>query len=97
MNIETFRATAEKEGYVFEEPKKLEAGLENAEHAHHFDAAVMVLDGEITIGVGGENTTYQPGDVCHMASGTEHTELAGPDGVTLLVGKRLTRRDAVST
>ena len=88
MKTETFCETAEKEGYKIEEPKSLSPNTQNAEHSHPFDATVMVIEGEITIGREGNSTTYGPGDSCTMAAETPHTEQVGPEGVTLLVGRR---------
>jgi len=88
MNTEAFQEAAEKEGYTLDDPNSLSPNKHNTEHTHPFDAMVMVLEGEITIGCGGESTTYGPGDSCSMAAETPHTETVGANGVTLLVARR---------
>jgi quercetin dioxygenase-like cupin family protein len=60
----------------------------NPEHAHEFDARVMVLAGEITITRDGEATTFRPGDSCMVPAGCRHIEQVGPEGVAYLAGYR---------
>ena len=60
----------------------------NPEHAHEFDARVMVLAGEITITRGGAATTFRPGDTCSVPRGELHGEQAGPQGVAYIAGRR---------
>ena len=88
MNTDAFQKAAEAEGYKIDEPNSLSPNKHNAEHTHPFDAMVIVLEGEITIGCAGADTTYGPGDSCTMAAETPHTETVGSEGVTLLVARR---------
>ena len=88
MDTDSFRRTAEGEGFTVGEPLTRAANESNAEHAHHFDARLLVLDGAITIGIDGRETTYAPGATFEVAAGTMHTEAVGAEGVTLLVGRR---------
>lgn len=88
MNTESFKESALKEGYEVGEPSELKAGREVPEHTHPFDAKLMVLEGEITIGIDGVKTTYTPSDIFAVSSETAHTESVGPNGVKLLVGRR---------
>jgi len=88
MNTQSFCDLAEKEGFSVGEEISRPAGSENADHAHHFDARLLVLAGDITIGIDGTATTYQTGEVFEVAAGTMHTEKVGANGVTLLVGRR---------
>jgi quercetin dioxygenase-like cupin family protein len=64
------------------------AGMTNPEHAHDFDARVMVIGGEITITRGGKAETFRPGDSCVVTAGERHAEAAGPQGVAYVAGRR---------
>ena len=66
----------------------MEANKFNPEHAHEFDACVMVIEGEMTITRNGKPEMFRVGDVCQMAAATPHTELSGPGGARYLAGRR---------
>jgi quercetin dioxygenase-like cupin family protein len=57
-------------------------------HDHPFEAFALIVDGEITLEVGGQPTTYRPGDTFRLAAGTPHRESAGPAGVRYLSGRK---------
>lgn len=87
MTESEFEVALRRDGY---EPRRSEmaASQFNQEHAHGFDARVMVLEGEITITRGGESRTFRPGESCEVPAGERHTEQAGPEGVRYLAGRR---------
>ena len=58
------------------------------DHAHDFDARVMVLGGEISIVRDGMTETFRTGDTCSVPAGCVHAEHVGPEGVAYLVGRR---------
>lgn len=58
------------------------------EHTHPFEVKALVTQGDITLGVRGQLTTYQVGDIFTLTSGCEHTELYGESGVTYVVGRK---------
>lgn len=60
----------------------------NEPHAHDFDIRALVLEGEITLIVDGQSTSYGAGEVFEMAGGCEHAERVGPRGVSTLAGRR---------
>lgn len=57
-------------------------------HTHPFEARALILTGQIRIVCGDEGTTYQAGEVFHLARETEHEESYGPEGVSYLVGRK---------
>jgi quercetin dioxygenase-like cupin family protein len=59
-----------------------------AEHAHAFDVRALVLNGEITLTVEGEEYAYREGDIFVLPAGHRHAEAVGPAGVDYLVGRR---------
>ena len=72
----------------------MEANAVNPEHAHEFDARLLVLEGEITIACEDEERTYRTGDTFAMAAGRRHAEHSGPEGVRYLAGRRYHQRAA---
>ena len=87
MDRIAFEAELRREGYqVFN--GGLKPDHTGADHAHDFDARVMVLGGEITITRDGKAETFRPGDTCMVPAGTMHAEHVGPEGVAYLAGRR---------
>ena len=87
MDTQSFEAELKREGYetgTGENP----ANKINPEHSHPYDVKAMVLKGEITLNCGGGATTYKPGQVFTMARNTPHFEAYGPQGTTILFGRR---------
>jgi hypothetical protein len=68
MNQSEFEADLRRQGYqVFY--GGLQAGIVNPDHAHDWDARVMVIGGEITLTRGGKAETFRVGDSCAVAAG----------------------------
>jgi quercetin dioxygenase-like cupin family protein len=88
MNQADFEKRLKAEGYADMVHRTMEADQFNPEHAHEFDACVMVVDGEMTIARNGKPEIFRAGDICTMAAGTPHTEKCGPAGVRYLAGRR---------
>ena len=87
MNQSEFEAELQREGYqVFY--GGLQAGMVNSDHAHDWDARVMVIGGEITVTRGGKAETFRPGDSCAVPAGEMHAERVGAQGVAYIVGRR---------
>jgi quercetin dioxygenase-like cupin family protein len=88
MNRADFEKKLAAEGYAEMVDRQMEAEHFNAEHAHEFDACVLVVDGEMTIARDGKPEIFRAGDMCTMAAGTVHTEKCGPAGAHYLAGRR---------
>ena len=88
MNQADFEKKLQAEGYADMVDRQMEADQFNPEHAHEFDACVLVVDGEMTITRNGKPETLRAGDLCIMAAGTPHTEKCGPAGAHYLAGRR---------
>ena len=87
MNQIAFEAELQREGYqVFY--GGLQAGMVNPDHAHEWDARVMVIGGEITVTRGAKAETFRAGDSCAVPAGEVHAERVGPQGVAYIVGRR---------
>jgi quercetin dioxygenase-like cupin family protein len=87
MDRTAFEAELNREGYEIVTntmaPNKL-----NDEHAHSFDAYLLVTAGQMTIAANGERHTYQTGETFRMPAGCRHSETAGPEGATYIAGRR---------
>jgi quercetin dioxygenase-like cupin family protein len=88
MNQADFEKKLKAEGYGEMVDRTMEANHFNPEHAHEFDACVLLVDGEMTIARNGKPETFRAGDTCTLAAGTLHTEQCGPAGAHYLAGRR---------
>ena len=88
MNIENFKKSLADLDYCEAEHKTYEPGMENEMHTHDFSANLFVLEGEFTLITEEETVTHLPGDSCKLDAGVLHSERAGPEGTTFLVGKK---------
>src|SRR5215469_9560027 len=87
MKESDFEADLRREGYqIFY--GGLQAGTVNPDHAHDWDARVMVIGGEITLARDGKAETFRAGDCCAVAAGEIHSEHVGPQGVAYIAGRR---------
>jgi len=65
----------------------------NADHAHSFDARVLVVEGAMT--VDREDTgsrTFLPGEHFELPAGCRHSETAGESGAAYVAGRRAPNR-----
>jgi quercetin dioxygenase-like cupin family protein len=91
MNQTEFEAALRRDGYqIFY--GGLKAGEVNSEHAHDWDARVMVIGGEITIIRAGKAEAFRVGDSCTVSAGELHAEHVGPQGVAYIAGRRAAAR-----
>ena len=88
MNRSDFEASVHAEGYLDLVDRRMEANAVNPEHAHEFDARVLVLEGEMTIRCGGAERTWHSGEAFAITAGRRHAEHAGAEGVRYLAGRR---------
>jgi quercetin dioxygenase-like cupin family protein len=88
MNRVEFEGELQAQGYREIVDRRMPANETNPEHAHEFDARLLVIEGEMTIISEGEERTYRAGDTFAMTAGCRHTERSGADGVRYLAGRR---------
>lgn len=58
------------------------------EHTHPTETAHIVLDGQMTLTMGGGMRTYHAGERCDVPAGAEHCARMGPKGCRYLIGER---------
>jgi len=87
MDRAAFEAELQREGRqvvtVTMQPNQV-----NPEHAHDFEARLMVVAGEMTVDWGDERRTFGEGDSFAMQLGRRHSEIAGPAGAIYIAGRR---------
>ena len=88
MDRATFETELRAQGYGEVVDRQMEAAVVNPEHAHEFDARLLVLEGAMTIAAEGSERTYRAGDTFTMAAGCRHSEHSGPEGARYLAGRR---------
>lgn len=59
-----------------------------AEHTHPAETAHIILEGELTLIMGGKSTTYGIGERCDVPAGAEHAARTGPTGCRYLIGEK---------
>ncbi|HUB43849.1 MAG TPA: cupin domain-containing protein [Acetobacteraceae bacterium] len=86
MDRTAFEAELQREGReivsVTMQPNQVKA-----DHAHDFDARLMVVAGEMTVDFGDRRETYATGDTFAVPLGHRHAEHAGPAGATYIAGR----------
>lgn len=59
-----------------------------ADHTHGGLTAHIILDGEMTLHIGGQSHTYRAGERCDVPAGSVHSAQMGPNGCKYLVGEK---------
>ena len=88
MERTTFEAELREQGYLEIVDRRMEADALNPEHAHEFDARLLILEGAMTVTAEGAARTYHTGDTFEMSAGCRHSERSGPGGARYLAGRR---------
>ncbi len=84
--IDDFKAELDRRGYPHA-VKSWDAGYQMDEHSHDFAVEGLILSGSFTITTDEGTKTFSEGDRFSMVADCPHSEEAGPDGVTFLVGR----------
>jgi quercetin dioxygenase-like cupin family protein len=88
MDRTVFETELREQGYAEVADRRMEPDALNPEHAHEFDARLLVLEGAMTITAEGAEHIYRAGDTFTMSAGCRHSERSGPDGARYLAGRR---------
>jgi len=59
-----------------------------SDHAHPVETAHIILEGEMTVTMHGQSTTYRAGDRCDVPAGITHAARMGPAGCRYLIGEK---------
>ena len=88
MDRTTFETWLKAGGYGEAMHRRMEAGQTAPDHAHPFDARLLVLEGEFVLEHNGNTRRYGPGEAFEVPANEPHGESFGPEGATYLVGRR---------
>jgi quercetin dioxygenase-like cupin family protein len=88
MDRIAFETELREQGYAEVVDRRMATNALNPEHAHEFDARLLVLEGAMTIIAEGAEHTYRAGDTFTMSADCRHNERSGPDGARYLAGRR---------
>jgi quercetin dioxygenase-like cupin family protein len=88
MERSEFESALARGGYAPGLERQMAPNTVKPEHAHEFDARLLMLDGEMTITCDGSARTYRAGDTFEMAAGRRHAESCGAAGARYLAGLR---------
>lgn len=58
------------------------------DHAHDYDVWGLIIEGEFRITMNGEARSYREGDEFQLDADCPHSESAGEEGVSLVIGRR---------
>ena len=88
ISVETYRENLLREGYqrvyLWRDPP----GAVQAPHFHTCDTVNLVIDGELSLTIGGQTRQLGWGERADLAAGTMHVAKAGPQGCVFLIGER---------
>ncbi|MDP6689761.1 MAG: cupin domain-containing protein [Alphaproteobacteria bacterium] len=88
MDKAEFRAHLKDNGYEDMGEKEMAANHVEPTHTHDFDAAILVLSGEISAVMEDRTVTCRAGDTFSLDANTPHEERIGGEGVRFLAGRR---------
>lgn len=88
MDKAGFEDGLRRDGYAETVARAFRVDHDRTEHAHDYDVRAMVVEGEITLDIGGVSRTCRSGDVFEVARGVRHSEIVGPSGVSFVAGRR---------
>jgi quercetin dioxygenase-like cupin family protein len=87
MNTEAFREALLKDGFTVL-ARSVEPNSSLEEHNHAWEVKAMITSGSFYVRTEAEQKTYAEGEVFTLTANEPHTEGAGEDGASLLIGRR---------
>jgi quercetin dioxygenase-like cupin family protein len=88
MNEEELISKMKREGYDEVYIWNAKPKEDDPNHTHLFDAVLIILSGEIEIGMDGEKRILRKGDTITIPQLKNHSGLAGPDGCRYIVAEK---------
>jgi mannose-6-phosphate isomerase-like protein (cupin superfamily) len=58
------------------------------DHTHAGETAHIILEGEMTLTMGGRSSTYRAAERCDVPAGAVHAAKIGPAGCRYLIGEK---------
>jgi quercetin dioxygenase-like cupin family protein len=88
ISVESYREQLRQEGFERVYLWRDRPGATQAPHFHTSDTVQIVIDGEMTLNLGGQSRVLGWGERAFVAAGAMHASKAGPQGCIFLVGER---------
>ncbi len=90
-----FEAQLKADGYQEIEHQELAPRPGKGRHRHLFAIRGLVKSGAFTVAQSGEPVVYGAGQVFAVDHGELHDEWVGPDGASVIIGRRFSEREAL--
>lgn len=88
MTETEFRSHLAAAGYGEPATTEYEPNADGEFHTHDFSAMLLVTGGEFRLVLEDKTEVLTEGDHCEVLAGTVHCERSGPDGASLLAGRK---------
>jgi quercetin dioxygenase-like cupin family protein len=88
MDEKQLARTLEQEGFRHTYVWQDAPSASYADHTHGTETAHVILNGEMTVTMGGKSHVYRAGERCDVPPGAVHAARMGPTGCRYLVGER---------
>lgn len=88
MTTDDFRAALAADGFQEAVLREVEPDCAVALHEHPWEVRALVVEGCMSLIVDGVVTSYPKGQVFTLPHAYPHEEFAGPEGATLLAGRK---------
>jgi quercetin dioxygenase-like cupin family protein len=88
LDLRALESGLQREGFERTYVWQDEPNAYYGEHTHECETALIILGGQMTLGLGGSMRTYSPGERCDVPAGAQHWARMGPAGCRYLIGER---------
>lgn len=93
MTEQEFEDQLRADGYLDIERQELASRPGKDKHRHVFAIRGLVISGSFIVAQMNEAVTYGPGEIFSVEHGALHDEWIGPEGATVIVGRKHTRNE----
>jgi quercetin dioxygenase-like cupin family protein len=88
MNIDQLTKQLRAEGFGHTYVWQDRPHASYSDHNHATETAHIILEGEMTLTMGGRSTTYRAGERCDVPGGAVHAAKMGAAGCRYLIGEK---------
>jgi len=88
MNVAQLEEQLHAEGFRHTSVWQDGAHAHYSDHTHAAETAHIILDGEMSLTMGAQTTTYRAGERCDVPAGAVHSARMGPAGCRYLIGEK---------
>jgi quercetin dioxygenase-like cupin family protein len=88
MERAAFEAALVRDGFSETVERSLSPGEATPDHAHPFDARLLIMSGDLVLEQDGARQAFPAGAVFEVARDARHAEIAGSEGASYVAGRR---------